>query len=178
MAVSDSTAVPIPVKKLGPREAIQAILWCPDGKNDDGSWRWAAPIDGKTRLVKELFLVEQETRSGAGGALAFKFTPGQYGPSSLELTNCLNSLIQLGEVTTSPLASGRGVTLRLGPELGRAARNEWAHLTDQLRADLYRVKSKVAPMTYKQFIVYVYRTYPDFLENSLIRDEVLAEDAE
>jgi hypothetical protein len=164
--------------KLGPADAALAILWCPDGKKDNGEWRWAAPVDGKTRLVKELFLFEQETKSGEAGVLTFKFTPGPYGPSSIELTRALDNLISGGDVGAIPLSSGRGVQLRLTPPSGRTAAENWRRLPDRVRADFYRIKSRVAGMTYRQFMVYVYRTYPEYTENSLIRDEVLAESGE
>jgi hypothetical protein len=168
-------AGPVSTSKLEPPRAIHAILWCPDGKKDNGEWRWAAPIDGKTRLVKELFLFQEETKSGAEGTLTFKFSPGLYGPSSVELTRALDDLISLGEVSTLPLGAGRGVQLRLAPPGGRKATEEWRHLPDQVRADLYRIKSRLAGMTYRQFMLYIYRTYPEFTENSLIRQEVFDE---
>lgn len=162
-------------QRLAPDQAILAILFAPDGKKDNGEWRWAAPIDGKTRLVKELFLVERETRSGEGGLLAFGFTPGPYGPSSLELTNTLDRLLLSEEVRGAPINGGRGSRLSLTPTGGRKAKQVWSLLSPAARADLYRVKSRVAPMTYRQFLLYVYRTYPEYTENSLIREEVLSD---
>lgn len=174
---SGETASP-PSSRLDEEQAILALLLAPDGKKDDGEWRWAAPVQGKTRLVKELFLVEKETRSGADGLLGFQFTPGPYGPSSLELTNQLDAMLTNDKVAASPINSGRGFRLSLTPTGGRLAKQVWNGLPKQGRADFFKVKARVAPMSYRQFLLYVYRTYPEYTENSLIRDELLSDSQE
>ncbi|EQD57022.1 conjugative plasmid protein [mine drainage metagenome] len=167
-----------PASRLDAEQAILALLLAPDGKKDNGEWRWAAPVEGKTRLVKELFLVEKETRSGADGLLGFRFTPGPYGPSSLELTNQLDVMLAKAKVGASPINSGRGFRLSLTPTGGRLAKQVWIGLPKQGRSDFFKVKSRVAPMSYRQFLLYVYRTYPEYTENSLIRDELLSDSQE
>jgi hypothetical protein len=164
--------------KLSPKDAILAILFAPDGKKDNGEWRWATPIEGRTRLVKELFLFSRETKSGSGGVLSFEFTPGPYGPSSLELTDGLTTLQGAGKVSKEPLASGRGERLRLTPAGGKDAQPIWKGLPGPVRTDLFRTKARIGEMTYRQMMVYVYRTYPDFTTGSLIRDEILADEGE
>lgn len=163
-------------KPLSAAEAIIALLYCPDGRKDNGEWRWAAPIEGRTRLVKELFLVSKETKSGASGLFGFEFTPGPYGPSSFAVTNELRSLVRAGKVGTLPLESGRGERILLAPAGGKTAKELWPRLSGEVRSDMYGTKSRYASFTYRQLMVYVYRTYPEFTTNSLIREEVL-EDA-
>lgn len=174
-ATEQSVAAVPPRRQLSPQDAILALLFAPDGKKDNDEWRWASPIEGKTRLVKELFLTQKETRSGVNGLLKFQFTPGPYGPSSIDLTNTLDEIISEGKVGAEPINSGRGVRLRLTPAGGKLATQIWKGLDPQARSDLYRIKSRIGGMTYRQFLVYVYRTYPDYTENSLIRDELLSD---
>lgn len=162
-------------RSLGPQEAALALLLSPDGRKDNGEWRWAVPIEGKTRLVKELFLIQRETRSGASGIIGFQFTPGPYGPSSIELTSSLDDMIRAGQIGVDPLNSGRGSRLRLTPAGGKLATPIWNHLDAQARSDFSHIKSRIGAMSYKQFLFYVYRAYPEFTENSLIRDEVLSD---
>ena len=163
---------------LSARHAILALLVAPDRKKDNGQWAWAAPIEGKTRLVKGLFLTMKETRSGEAGLFDFEFTPGPYGPSSLEVTDSLDTMIRTGTIFSEPFGSGRGMRLRLSPAGGKEALSVWSNLPQAARDDLYRTKSRIAQLSYRQFLVYVYRTYPEYTENSLIREEVLDEYAD
>ena len=174
MAVQPQTPNSNTAARLDAEEAILALLLAPDGKKDNGEWRWATPIDGKTRLVKGLFLIDKETRSGADRLLEFQFTSGPYGPSSLELTDRLESLVKSGKVGATEMNSGKGYRLSLTPEGGRSAKLLWSKLPGQARADFYTIKSRIATMSYRQLLLYVYRTYPEYTQNSLIRDELLS----
>ena len=160
--------------KLGPREAILAMLRCPDSQGSGGSQNWNAPIEGKTRIVKELFLMSVETGSGPE-SLTFPFTPGPYGPSSFDLTNVLDSMIRTGEISAVPLPSGRGVMLRLYGRTGAEAEAVWSRLSPKLQQDLIKIKSRFNATPYKMLLYRVYKSYPEFTTNSLIRDEILSE---
>lgn len=74
-----------------------------------------------------------------------------------------------------PFAGGKGLRLRLSPVGGREAIRLWNSLSKETRNDLYRIKSQTAPKGLNELLVYVYRTYPEFTTNSLIRDELLSE---
>ena len=159
--------------RLSPRNAILALLFAPDAKKDNSTWNWAAPVEGKTRLVKELFLLTKETDSGPE-SLTFPFTPGPYGPSAIDLTNALDDMIRREEIGASTLPYGRAVVLRLVGKPGGEARSLWASLEAGLRRDLYAVKSRFNDMGYKPLLRYVYRKYPAYTTNSLIREEILS----
>jgi hypothetical protein len=167
-----------PPASLSPEHLVLALLYAPDGKKDNGEWRWAAPIEGKTRLVKEIFLVQKESRSGSNGLVGLKFTPGPYGPSSLDLTRTLDSMLASGRIGSESINSGRGLRLRLTPSGGKQAMEVWKKLPPTARSDFYQTKARIGVMTYRQFLVYVYRTYPEFTEKSLIRDELLSDSFE
>lgn len=163
------------VDRLDSTGAVLTMLIAPDGKKDTGQWKWAAPVEGKTRLVKEIFLTAKETRTGVAGLYTFQFTPGPYGPSSLELTNTLDKLLAGGLVVGESFAGGKGVRLRLSGAGGKLAIGIWGALSQAARTDIYRVKAQSSSKSLKELLVYVYRTYPEFTTNSLIRDEVLSD---
>ena len=163
------------VDRLDAEHAILAILLSPDGKKDNGEWRWNAPVEGKTRLVKELFLVDREVAPGSSPRFTFEFTPGPYGPSSLALTNTLQRLIGEGKVASRPFAGGKGAILSVGPAGAQEAKTTWSKLSPAARSSFYRLKSRVKDMDYRQLLVYVYRTFPEFTENSLIREEIMGD---
>jgi hypothetical protein len=175
---SHETAVGAANRPLSPREAILAMLYSPDRAAQGGDWNWAAPIEGKTKLVKELFLLDKETEAGKAGILKFSFTPGPYGPSSLTLTDTLDQMIRGGEVGTSrsPDPSHRATVLRLVGRVGAEAQNLWAALPDKFRGAIYGTKSRFREFEYRPLVSYVYRKYPDYATNSLIRDEILGEE--
>jgi hypothetical protein len=153
-----------------------ALLMAPDRKGDDGKWTFNAPIDGKTRLVKELFILDRETESGKNHSLGFEFTPGPYGPSSMTLTNALDSMIRRGEVAAVTAPGSRSVVLRLVGKAGAEAKQVWNALPEEQRRDFYQVKSRLRDMSYRALLARVYRDYPEYTTNSLIRDEVLSSD--
>jgi len=166
------------VDQLDAEQAILALLLSPDGKKDNGEWRWNAPVEGKTRLVKELFLVDREVAPAASPKFTFRFTPGPYGPSSLALTNTLQRLILEGKVASRPFAGGRGAILSIAPAGAQEAKATWSRLRPDARSAFYRLKSRVKEMDYRQLLVYVYRTFPEYTENSLIREEILGDQPE
>lgn len=164
-----------PFVNLDPKKAIIALLACADEKNELGKWNWNAAIAGRTRLVKELFLIQKETKSGSEGLFSFIFTPGPYGPSSLQVTNSLNLLIQSKYISETPLPSGLGTMLTL-TEAGLSNGLEiLKSLPRDSLLDIYRIKSKIKKYSYRQLLSYVYRAYPDYTVNSRIKNQVLGE---
>lgn len=163
--------------RLGARASILALLFAPVQK-EDRTWAWSAPVVGKTRLVKELFLVEKETESGRSGVFSFSFTPGPYGPSAFELTDCLDEMIANGEVasTTSTDRTVRAAVLSIYGRTGTEAANLWQGLNEGLRSDISSIKTRFEAIPYKPLVRYVYRRYPEYTTNSLIREEVLSEE--
>jgi len=157
---------------LAASDAILTLLLCPDKKDDKG-FNWGAPVFGKTRLVKELFLTKMETPAGKAGLFHFQFTPGPYGPSSFEVTNSLDDLANAGAVNLDSAAKSDAVIIRLARKGYPKAKETWNGLTQVAQKSFFQVKSQYRDLSYKALLVYVYRTYPEYTINSLIRDEVL-----
>lgn len=171
-----SETAPAVAQSLGPRAAILALLLAPDKKTPDGRWTWNAPVDGKTRLVKELFLFDRETEAGMNHTLAFEFTPGPYGPSSMEVTNALDDMIRRGDVAATTAPGSRSVILKLVGKAGAEATSVWTPLSATQRRDLYQTKARFRDTPYRELLARVYKDYPEYTTNSLIRDEVLSPD--
>jgi len=169
-----SEKAPDAAQSLGPREAVLALLFAPDRKTSEGNWTWNAPIDGKTRLVKELFLFDRETEAGRSHALSFEFTPGPYGPSSMALTNALDDMVARGEISATTSTGSRSVVLRLVGKAGSVAKTVWSSLSEIQRRDFYQTKSRLRDIPYRTLLARVYKDYPEYTTNSLIRDEVLS----
>lgn len=158
---------------LDAKEAILALLRSPDGRSKSGKFNWNAPIKGKTRLVKELFLISKETKSGSEGLFSFEFTPGPYGPSSIEVTNNLNILNISKEISFEDIQQGKSIEIMLTKSGYDSAFLVWQNLPNHVKADIYSVKSKNKEVTYHQLLFYVYRAYPEYTANSIIRDQIL-----
>ena len=150
---------------LGAADAIRAMLLCPDGEAD-GKLAFGAPVVGRTRLMKELFLVAMETEAGKAGALGFPFTPGPYGPSSFDVQHELERLTYDGEVIQEPLPGSDGSRLLLGPDGYTAARKIWTLLPPDIAQSFYSIKSKFNSVPYGALLFYVYSAYPAFTTRS------------
>lgn len=161
--------------KLNAKDAILALLKSPDDITKGQKPNWNAPIDGKTRLVKELFLIEEETKSGKSGIFSFVFTPGPYGPSSIEVTDTIKVLQTKKLVNIEKSSGGSSLVLSLTKSGEEVARGIWDNLPLDVKVDIFRIKSRFKSYTYWQLISYVYRAYPAFTSNSIIRDKVLNE---
>lgn len=161
--------------KLSAKDAILALLISPDNIIEGQKPNWNAPIDGKTRLVKELFLIEKETKSGKDGIFSFFFTPGPYGPSSIEVTNTMKVLEKRGLINVEKNSKSSSLIISLTKSGEEEAEKIWNRLSREVKIDVFHIKSLFRKYTYWQLISYVYRAYPAFTSNSIIRDRVLNE---
>jgi hypothetical protein len=159
--------------RLSAEDAILDLLLCPDGQTKDGRLNFGAPINGRTRLMKELFLVSTETEAGRSGLLGFEFTPGPYGPSSVEVQHELDRLTGAGVVEQERTGVQEGVRLGLTPAGYPAAVRRWHALTSDAAGALYSIKSQFNATPYAALLYYVYASYPQFSGKSRIREEIL-----
>ncbi|MCI4338751.1 MAG: hypothetical protein L3J68_00250 [Thermoplasmata archaeon] len=160
------------VQRISAGDAIRAVLICPDGEQD-GRLTFGAPIPGRTRLMKELFLVSRETEVGQAGAFGFEFTPGPYGPSSVEVQHELDRLTTIGDVLQDPLERGDGTLVRISERGYEWARSIWSALPPETARGFYSIKSRFNQVPYAALMFYVYSAYAEFTANSRIREEVL-----
>ncbi|HZY71377.1 MAG TPA: hypothetical protein VFF67_10430 [Thermoplasmata archaeon] len=123
--------------------------------------------------MKELFLVQRETVAGRAGLLRFDFSGGPYGPSSFDVSDAVDDLTRREWIRQESAPKSDAVIVRLGRKGFPRASELWGQFPTEVRESIYSVKSRCRDWTYKTLLVYVYRTYPEFTTNSVIRDEVL-----
>ncbi len=127
-----------------------------------GKQRYNAPIVGRTRLIKLLFLLKQ-----AFGLrkMEYEFTPYWYGPFSPEILGDLEDLRDSGAIQA--LDSHGGETISLTPEGVRRAQDlEHASPSDDLRR-IGECKERFNAMPFEELIAYVYERWPEFTARAL-----------
>lgn len=151
-------------------------------------------IDGITRLEKLIFLIEHETDIRTLLTEEADFEAYNFGPFSGKVYQAVDTLVAAGLIEDSAeLASSREDSWEAEKVVGTqpsdpyATRNftltdrgrryydvlitELPPLTEKL---LEKFKSRFSALPLRQLIRYVYKKYPDFTKNSLIKDEILS----
>jgi len=129
------------------------------GKNK----RYNEPVIGKTRLVKELFLLRKIGKIKD----VYEFKPDKYGPSSDEIIKDLDILINKGLVQTQPHPFGTQYSLT--PEGLKKAQE---FMTDEIKTKIENIKRNYNEMPLNEFLIYVYSAFPRYTEKSVIKDEL------
>ena len=169
-------------------DAIVLLLGAPSG-----SLARHGRIEGITRLEKLVFLIEHETDVRDLLTEHAAFEPYNFGPFSGKVYQAVDTLVAAGlledsaELTTSrddsweaervvgtqpadPYSTRNFALTDRGRKYYNALIDELPPLTEQL---LEEFKTKFGALPLRQLIRYVYKKYPDFTKNSLIRDEIL-----
>lgn len=138
------------------------------------------PVDGKTRLMKLIFLLDRESESSYPLLHIRSFKPHYYGPFSPDVSAALDSLLSyeyvfVRKVTTSsdrdlPIFSltDRGVTV---------AEDSWRKLPTDAKRDIFSIKNAYNGMSMTQLLHYVYSTYPEYTTRSKLVNRESAYDA-
>ncbi len=119
--------------------------------------RYNEPVAGRTRLMKELFLLRQR----AGNLPSFfEFRPYKYGPHSDEVLSAIDSLMADGYLQSSP---GFGSEIySLTPDGVRRAAALFNVLDDRTRRLLTDIKIQFNGIPLSDLLEYVYSRYPRF----------------
>lgn len=134
----------------------------------------AGQIEGRTRLQKLVFLMEQELDEVPTASLDdsdYNFIPYDYGPFSKELYDDLDSLEEAGliEVEEEPMADGKLKYVYHLTEKGQS----WVQnqLTDSSADKAHSLAEGLASeyndMLLSDLIDEVYAEYPEYAENSV-----------
>lgn len=175
-----------PTPELDVDDAIVLIL----GAHPESKLR------GITRLEKLLFLLEKETNVGSRMTEDPEFEAYNFGPFSKKVYQAIDTLVAAGLVSDSARLSstvddsreeieyiGGGSALTpystrdfsltpLGREYFRALGREYP---EWVLADAASTRDRFEAWPLRQLVTYVYRQYPDYAENSLIRQEILGD---
>lgn len=141
-------------------KAVLLLLFAPGRTGSYGE-----PIEGRTRLMKEAFLLDHEGKSDepllhVGPFIAYKF-----GPFNAKVLSVLDDLENSGRITVS---SGDEWSRRYA--LTGAGRKEasalWSQLPSDARKDLLVVKSSYNGEPLTSLLHYVYSKYPEYTVES------------
>lgn len=130
--------------------------------------RYNEPIAGRTRLMKELFLLKEVSRISEP---FYEFEASHYGPSSKQVLRDLEVLTELGYVQYDPHRFGG--SYQLTPEGNLVAQQLDAGLDEQQKQKLAAIKRQFNLMPLNKLLVHVYERFPRYAVSSRIRDEVL-----
>lgn len=192
-AVTPSTEQ-VPLKRWQP---IVLFLWAKGQTNS-----FAEEVVGRTRIVKETFLLGMETNVPRVASGFYYAKAGSYGPDNRELMKDLETLRDLGFVEMVPPSQSRKVRTELHEGLLEDEENTIFRLTPRGREYAQGLASKVT-LSYPELlpaleklkrswnqrplkgdaglVTYVYKTYrpthPELFEKSEIIDEIFGEDS-
>ena len=126
------------------------------------------PIEGKTRLMKEVFLALRETLSRAD-VERVDFRPHRFGPYTERVYGAADQLAFANKVQVARDKNRGGYSLAITPK-GRAHIGaRFSALPARTREDLARKRAEWDTLTPAGIRDYVYIHYPECLENALLK---------
>jgi hypothetical protein len=177
-----------PPRVLETDDAIVLLLGAP-GRTE----RTKGRIEGITRLEKLLFLFEKETPAAAWLKESGDFSAHNFGPFSAKAYQEIETLVAAGLVRDSERITDsaedsweiRNIIGVQTPdpyvtrdfELTDLGKRYYASLLSDLpgtaEQQVGELKTRFGSTPLRQLVRYVYERYPEYTENSLIRDDVL-----
>lgn len=125
--------------------------------------KYNEPVIGKTRLVKELFLLRELGKIKD----MYEFIPDKYGPSSNELIWDLDILIRDKLIQEYPHPYGTQYLLtRKGLEKAQE------FINDTIKTKIENIKINYNNMPLNKLLVYVYSAFPRYTTKSIIKEEL------
>jgi uncharacterized protein YwgA len=128
-------------------------------------------IVADTRVMKLMFLLQKEFDLSS-----YDFVPHFFGPYSRELSNDIAELVSksiLFEDILKNDKNDRETKVYSLTTIGEAAAKKIsARMSNQERKKISLLIEKYSKLTLQQLLSYVYRQYPDFSKNSLIKGSV------
>lgn len=128
-----------------------------------------APIEGRTRLQKMVFRVQQE-HPGAVDAGGFPFKPYDYGPYSPKLAGTISNLIEAGELseTKRKLEGSDRVKYEyeLTPEGHETVEAILSESPDDLMTNVESVKQRYNQLSLPDVLDDIYSDYPQYAVES------------
>lgn len=130
-------------------------------------------IIGKTRLQKLFFLLDQEVFDRS----LFDYKAYKYGPYSTNLLAAMDELLELGLIREKITEYSNPENFVSEYEITENGIERADQLISKIKpSQMGQIEELVHNYGYKEMnyiLEYVYEEYPDFTENSLIRDQVL-----
>jgi hypothetical protein len=147
-------------------KAVMLMLYAPGSTGMFGE-----PVLGKTRLMKEVFLLDYEAKSSDPILHVGPFLPYKYGPFNRKVAAATDDLTNAHLVTIS----GEGQWVRISlTEQGRSeAQTLWQELPLEAKKDLLSIKARYNSQPLATLLHYVYSRYPEYAVASEIRENLV-----
>jgi uncharacterized protein len=147
------------------QKALILLLYAPGTTGTAGE-----PIVGKTRLMKEVFLLDFEGSSAEPLLHVGPFIPYKYGPFSAKVASSLDDLLNEGFVQKE--GEDPGARYVLTPRGLAEGQSIWTQIPVDAKKDLLRVKALYNGQPLTQLLHYVYAKYPEYAIESELRDRL------
>ncbi|MFY9716466.1 MAG: hypothetical protein WAK40_00815 [Thermoplasmata archaeon] len=152
------------------QKTLLLLLFAPGETGD-----YSEPITGKTRLMKEAFLLDHEGSSDEPLVHPGPFIPYKYGPFSVKVATALDDLSNMGLVLPSK-GDESTITFVLSAEGRKEAGELWAQMPPDAKRDLLVVKSSYNRQPLTSLLHYVYSKYPEYTVESELREQLVGSD--
>jgi len=126
------------------------------------------PTYGKLMLIKQIFILIKEVLPELGPI--FEFTPHYYGPHSFDLIAAIEELSKKGLVDIK--TSGSRTDYKLTNAGIEAAQKIQQKLPTEVFQKIETFKRSISELSQGGILRYVYGKYPEYTQNSLIRESV------
>lgn len=127
------------------------------------------PIVGDTRLMKGLFLVHKRLQDEFSKETPFEFIPEKYGPLDPKVYDAVESLERQNLIKKTTSEKYNGDEFRLTPEGKPIARQLFEELSEEERELVEWIKTKHVMWELPRLLSFVYRQYPDYARESVLR---------
>lgn len=149
------------------QKAVLLLLFAPGTSGGHGE-----PIEGRTRLMKETFLLDQEGRSDEPLLHVGPFIPYKFGPFNVKVLGALEDLANMKLVHVEP-GDDLTATYTLTDQGKQEAQALWSQLPPDARRDLFVVKSSYNGQPLTRLLHYVYSKYPEYTVDSQLREQLV-----
>ena len=121
-------------------------------------------IEGKTRLQKLVFLV-QESLKKKGIELGFNFEPASYGPYSPALAETVDMLCEKGFINEKTIGTTKVLHIFTLQNSGKAVLDEFqAQIPQNVKESVEEVLGKFGKTSLKELLDFVHEQYPEYVK--------------
>lgn len=132
-------------------------------------------IDGRTRIMKGVFLTEKKAQEELGAESSIPFIADKYGPFSKEVLQALDTLGNQGLIEVQERDDSKSADRYMLTDEGiDVARLYWEELSDEEQELFSWVKRRHIAQSLNRLLSFVYKRYPHMTSESEVREKYLA----
>jgi hypothetical protein len=126
------------------------------------------PIQGKTKQMKEVFLVLQEVLDKQD-IQPIKFEKHKFGPYSEVVEYVIDQLLFSNYILTRGKKTSNDFSIEITPKGKEYIKEKFNELPTQIQNQLKRKRDEWDTLTSKGILKLVYEHYPEYLENAILK---------